>query len=830
MAMLAQVGYTQCRETRIEADRAAENGRIYLCTNDGSADAVTFTLGRAGACLRAIAITDEDFDVISLSPTLAFNFEGFEAGEYFAFGVTYTGTLDQGAIGENVYRADLATGDFERSSNRIRFEAETPRAGTITNGEGADVEYVCLGGGSREVVGFDVRDADERAEYVYLITNTFDVVEEIEDRDYLDFADFSAERRRVYGLSYTGDLEVRVGDTIGRVTLASRCHELTPRPLRVELDIVEGGRLSTPRGDQFTMREQDPQIVNIARSATATAQLVYITIDDDKRIAQFDQSGDVDFRCLGPGKYFTYAYSYSGQLQAQLGERLWNRAVPIASACFSSSENAIVVRKRSPQDCQPTCLASGGQLAATESQAELTNGRATVMATSTRPAVLPPNYDTTYLLTRSDLDTIQGISLNTAQFTVSTAGQYRIFRLVAEFTDSASPDFLRLASIRFGETTISELESVFAQGICADLSDPATVEVIEVLQPDCTAEAGSLLAPATDVRMQTERAEVQVLPKGDATVPADFETHYLLSQDAQLTVLAISDEPRFDVASPGAYRVHTLVGETSDPDDAEYYDLDQIVVGSTTVTGILVDILGQDRCADIDFSGTTVEVYEDASCDLYAGTVDMPSVLSLEADGDVLLFASANPDARLRRSSDMRFVLTAGDERVVVATSALPVFSFDTEGTFYVHRLAGEFSDVSAADFVDLRGLLAVGDRLALAGESLRELSVCADLDPYGQAIEITPFVPQRGAGASQLSLIAKTDTGVEINVQAAGELIGGAMLVDAHGRMLGDLHVELRSKTRVAVKLPEGLLAGTYTLGIRSSRGVQAVRFVHVR
>lgn len=155
----------------------------------------------------------------------------------------------------------------------------------------------------------------------------------------------------------------------------------------------------------------------------------------------------------------------------------------------------------------------------------------------------------------------------------------------------------------------------------------------------CNVDAGTMrmaCASATFCR-QFGRANIYGWSNGDQVIPAGYSVAYLLTTGAASVVEQVSSFADFEVTSDGDYIIHTIV-YNSTPGDAEYYDLNSITLGVSTISDVASNfpVGGGGKCGDVNMSGTmaTVIVCQDPpSQDDYAyTTVDNPVSGNLRAN------------------------------------------------------------------------------------------------------------------------------------------------------------------------------------------------------
>jgi hypothetical protein len=331
-------------------------------------------------------------------------------------------------------------------------------------------------------------------------------------------------------------------------------------------------------------------------------------------------------------------------------------------------------------DCIVVCDANAGTLTADASPVCLLNDEATLSATADGNAVVPVDYLTAYVLTQGPELLIIAAG-GTPEFTVNAAGDYTIHTLVYD------PLTLDLGIVEFGVTTGFDVNALLIQGggtICASLDVVGAPIVVEDCTEPCEANAGTLTEDASPVCLLNDEATLSATADGNATVPVDYLTAYVLTQGPELLIIAAGGTPEFIVNAAGDYTIHTLVY------DPLTLDLGIVEFGVTTgfdVNGLLIQG-GGTICASLDVVGAPI-VVEDCTepCTADAGTIT--------ADLDVVCFiadetvVSATPDDNsvVPDGYSTVYVLTAGPELLIVDVATTPNLLIPAVGAYTIHTL-----------------------------------------------------------------------------------------------------------------------------------------------
>ena len=390
-------------------------------------------------------------------------------------------------------------------------------------------------------------------------------------------------------------------------------------------------------------------------------------------------------------------------------------------AAISPATNSSSITVEVNADCLGQCLADAGTLTGGGTLC-LTNGFANLTATADGNSNVPPGYSTLYLLTQGAELLI--ISANgTPDFVVNAADLYTIHYMVYDQT-------LDLSNTEFGVTLAGEVVAQMIQGggtVCASLDVVgAAFNVVDCTEPCpdgfvrdcggncspsaligdgncdaqfncatfgfdggdcivvCEANAGTLTADASPVCLLNAEATLSATADGNAVVPVDYQTAYVLTQGPELLIIAAGGTPEFTVTAAGDYTIHTLVY------DPLTLDLGIVEFGVTTgfdVNGLLIQG-GGTICASLDVAGAPI-VVEDCTepCEANAGTLTADASPVCLVAGSAIISATADGSAVVPDGYTTIYVLTQGPGLVIVGVNLSTDFGVTAAGDYTIHTL-----------------------------------------------------------------------------------------------------------------------------------------------
>ncbi len=309
-----------------------------FCVGDGIDDIVTVTLtGTNGANGQNTAwvVTDSDLNILNITESNVFNFEGAEPGDCIIWHLGWVGTLNGAEIGANA--ADL-TGDCFDLSNPITVTREDCEP--VCDADGGTISTMsptttfCKSDGESNVFVIDLEGAvGENGVYVVTFldgeiiliseSNTFDL-EGIPGNGTCQF----------WHLSWTGEL---TGAVVGgnAADLMGECFDLS-NPIEVVEQFANGGEISTTATGAICTGSSIP--VSISNAGGANGQnVVWVVTSEDLTILNITATVP---NFMMPGTYLLWRLGYVGALN---GADIGSNAADLTGDCFDLSNPLTVV-------------------------------------------------------------------------------------------------------------------------------------------------------------------------------------------------------------------------------------------------------------------------------------------------------------------------------------------------------------------------------------------------------------------------------------------------------------------------------------------------------
>jgi len=285
----------------------------------------------------AVVVTDDEFNILAITRNRVIDFSTLPGGSYRVYGLFYNGTL-LAEPGMNPDRDRLGTICYGFTDNFIEINSVSPEGGLVSTASGLSEATLCADPSASQDLAF-ANTSNSAGDYQYIVTDTTGKILALPTQNQFDFSETEVVLSRVYGLAYTGDLNVGVGDQLDiDATLATGCSSLSDNFIRVRKVLPQGGTLSFADGTDnlFICAESVGPIPVETREASSGAYAYFVTGRNDVVVdIIFEQQ--IDLSTYLPDKYRVYGAAYTGNLQVKTGDDI--RSVAISDDCFDLSDN-----------------------------------------------------------------------------------------------------------------------------------------------------------------------------------------------------------------------------------------------------------------------------------------------------------------------------------------------------------------------------------------------------------------------------------------------------------------------------------------------------------
>lgn len=285
----------------------------------------------------AIVVTDEVYNIIAITRNRVIDFSALPAGNYRVYGLFYNGTL-LAEPGMNPDRDRLGTICYGFTDNYIEVNSISPQGGLVTTAAGLSAATLCADPAVSQEVAF-ANTSNPTSDYQYVVTDTTGVVLALSSAAQVDFSEITPAISRVYGLAYTGDLSLGIGDQLELdAPLSTGCSSLSDNFVTIRKVLPEGGSLSFSDGsDNLFVCAESTGPISVQTQGTNEVPYAYFVTGRNDVVVSVVFEQQIDLSTYLPGKYRVYGAAYTGNLQVQLGADI--RSAEISDGCYDLSDN-----------------------------------------------------------------------------------------------------------------------------------------------------------------------------------------------------------------------------------------------------------------------------------------------------------------------------------------------------------------------------------------------------------------------------------------------------------------------------------------------------------
>lgn len=331
--------------SRLEAGTLTINGstdNVALCTS--SEETQYFMLNNLGAIAAEYSyiITNENEDVIAITQADSIDLGKFNIDLLRVWGIAHQTDLLLD-VGDNLNTSMIAMGCYELTKNEVTVEQQLVDGGSINDISGSTSITLCPNDELPDIVVLRNNSNTSQA-YRYVVVDTSGVVIGLPNGVLQSFTRFDEGQYRIYGISFTGDLNLSIGDTLANQTLATGCYGLSDNYISVnkttpsidEITTLEGGTSAiTYVGDG----EADSIQFQVTGISSNVEPLLIVT--NTQRVIVGIATGSYDFDALSVGFYRVYGATYTGNIILKAGD-VFDGTV-VSTGCFDVADNYVQI-------------------------------------------------------------------------------------------------------------------------------------------------------------------------------------------------------------------------------------------------------------------------------------------------------------------------------------------------------------------------------------------------------------------------------------------------------------------------------------------------------
>lgn len=330
---------------------------LLICTGDGLPNVVNFSSSDSLSGLNyRYVLTTLANNIVQVMNGNSIDLENIGLREMRLYSVAFNGNFIS-QTGVSIFNANLSSGCYKVSDNFIKILRDRPSNHRILFSNNDTVQTLCL---SRSGSFARLKNTfTGRTGYVYIVLNRFNKIVLLNATQNIDIEKLEDGDYQVYGLSYTGTLNIQVGNSFKPDdNFASSCFRLSTNSVKFyKGGYAEGGQINTflPSNTLFSCPKDgvaDLIDISIPNNPLGTKYQFLIT-DSLNRLfyAPFDNQL-INFDNTPEGNYRVYGIAYTGILGFQLGANILNNS--LVNACYDLSDNYLDIYHIKPEAGQIT--------------------------------------------------------------------------------------------------------------------------------------------------------------------------------------------------------------------------------------------------------------------------------------------------------------------------------------------------------------------------------------------------------------------------------------------------------------------------------------------
>jgi len=317
---------------------------VEVCIGADNSSGLEVVNSSNGRTDYAYIVTNEDGEILDLPESNIINFEAYGANRSRVYGAAFTGNFTA-QIGENIEETVLSNECAVLSINYITVIPKVVDGGRIFNFQNEETLYICGDDGSSDYIGF-YADTQSDAEYRYLITDENNTVIKVMAGNLENFDVAGPATKRVWGISFMGNLTARVGLNVQEDFLATECYALSENYLEIIRTSPSSSQVTTADGAtnlNLCAAGDAPQWVQLATEGQGNSPYRYLVTDDANTILAMTDTDSLNLTEVEGSSFRVYGVSYLGDFSGAIGDDVTD--TELAENCFSLSNNFLTIER-----------------------------------------------------------------------------------------------------------------------------------------------------------------------------------------------------------------------------------------------------------------------------------------------------------------------------------------------------------------------------------------------------------------------------------------------------------------------------------------------------
>lgn len=331
-----------------------ETDTLLICTGDGQPNLTNFySTDSISGLLYKYVLTSVTNNIIQVLNSPSIDLENVGLREMRLYSVAYNGNFT-GQSGL-ITNASLSTGCFRISENFIQILRDRPVNHTILFSNNDTIQKLCLT--KSGTIAKLKSSFTGKTGYTYIVIDKINKIVILSNTSNIDIENLQDGEYRVFGLSYTGNLNVKPGNVFKSDEIfATSCFRLSNNSLRFyKGGFAEGGTISTYQSSNTLFSCPEDGIADLLDVLTPNnpfgTRYQFLITDTLNRLfyAPFENQL-INFNNTPAGIYKIFGVAFTGTLGFQIGSSIFNGS--LVNACYDLSENHIDIYHLKPEGGQ----------------------------------------------------------------------------------------------------------------------------------------------------------------------------------------------------------------------------------------------------------------------------------------------------------------------------------------------------------------------------------------------------------------------------------------------------------------------------------------------
>ncbi|MEP7321355.1 MAG: hypothetical protein ABI761_05525 [Saprospiraceae bacterium] len=336
-----------------------------ICNSDSVSNKIKFNFKGPTGLNSIFLLTDSTGLILQSFATNELDLNSFNKNTYEIYGIVYTGSPSI-QPGQSIFTTTLSTECSSISVMPLLIYKTEVKAGNIKFENGKDSLVICP---DQDLSSLKFKSELSHAfKFVYMLSTAEDTLIRVLSGDTVDLKKSLTGICKIWGLAYSGELNLKPGDYIKKLNSSTGCSDLSLNHLTLIKDQAIGGRVSLLNGDSTYLlcyKDGLPDNLPLQTNSSSPLSYLYIATDKDNLIlGVVVPSSNLEF-FPGPVARI-YGMSYQGSITAKQGDDI--TTVSFSSGCFSISTNYVaistdeirggIIRSNKNKDIIQYCLTS----------------------------------------------------------------------------------------------------------------------------------------------------------------------------------------------------------------------------------------------------------------------------------------------------------------------------------------------------------------------------------------------------------------------------------------------------------------------------------------